>query len=152
MNSPNSYSTLGSVERSGTTRASALGRPSLGLPRLSDTPRLVPPGTCRRSTSTSPSRTSSSTLSLEFCFRPEFLSPRNSLSRRTSRCASLTLPVNSAVGLLFDRLLDLLQYIAAQYKKLKPRPGMGEMMQILRDGGFEVLPSLPPSCHLRPSR
>lgn len=26
----------------------------------------------------------------------------------------------------------------AQYKKLKPRPGMGEMMRILRDGGFEV--------------
>lgn len=26
----------------------------------------------------------------------------------------------------------------AQYKKLKPRPGMAEMMKILRDGGFTV--------------
>lgn len=31
-----------------------------------------------------------------------------------------------------------IEYIMAEYKKLKPRPGLGEMMQTLRDGGFEV--------------
>lgn len=29
-------------------------------------------------------------------------------------------------------------FIIAEYKKLQPRPGMGEMMKILREGGFEV--------------
>lgn len=31
-----------------------------------------------------------------------------------------------------------LEYIKAQYLKLRPREGLGEMMQTLRDGGFEV--------------
>ncbi|WWC59404.1 haloacid dehalogenase, type II [Kwoniella dejecticola CBS 10117] len=30
------------------------------------------------------------------------------------------------------------EYIREEYKKLKPRPGLAEMMQTLRDGGFEV--------------
>ncbi|WVW78615.1 haloacid dehalogenase, type II [Kwoniella bestiolae CBS 10118] len=30
------------------------------------------------------------------------------------------------------------EYIREEYKKLKPRPGLKEMMQTLRDGGFEV--------------
>lgn len=33
---------------------------------------------------------------------------------------------------------DDMEYITSQYLKLKPRPGLGEMMQTLRDGGFEV--------------
>ncbi|KAK8846879.1 haloacid dehalogenase, type II [Kwoniella newhampshirensis] len=30
------------------------------------------------------------------------------------------------------------EYIMSEFKKLKPRPGLAEMMQTLRDGGFEV--------------
>ncbi|KAI9637129.1 haloacid dehalogenase [Dioszegia hungarica] len=33
---------------------------------------------------------------------------------------------------------DDLEYIRSEYKALRPRPGLGEMMQTLRDGGFEV--------------
>jgi FMN phosphatase YigB (HAD superfamily) len=33
---------------------------------------------------------------------------------------------------------DDMEYITSQYLKLKPRPGLAEMMQTLRDGGFEV--------------
>jgi 2-haloacid dehalogenase len=33
---------------------------------------------------------------------------------------------------------DDMKYITSEYLKLKPRPGLGEMMQTLRDGGFEV--------------
>lgn len=31
-----------------------------------------------------------------------------------------------------------LEYIRDEYKKLKPRDGLGEMMNTLREGGFEV--------------
>lgn len=31
-----------------------------------------------------------------------------------------------------------IEYIMGEYKKLKPREGLGEMMQTLREGGFEV--------------
>ncbi|KAK6903882.1 haloacid dehalogenase, type II [Kwoniella mangroviensis CBS 8507] len=31
-----------------------------------------------------------------------------------------------------------IEYIREEYKKLKPRPGLKEMMQTLREGGFEV--------------
>jgi 2-haloacid dehalogenase len=30
------------------------------------------------------------------------------------------------------------KFVMDEYKKLKPRPGMGEMMRILREGGFDV--------------
>ncbi|GFZ52210.1 hypothetical protein JCM24511_09983 [Saitozyma sp. JCM 24511] len=33
---------------------------------------------------------------------------------------------------------DDIEYIMSEYKKLKARPGLAEMMQTLRDGGFEV--------------
>ncbi|WVR07885.1 haloacid dehalogenase, type II [Kwoniella sp. DSM 27419] len=65
-------------------------------------------------------------------YKPFFDILSNTLTRVLFQAG---IPADKLDGFFTD---EDVEYIRAEYKKLKPRPGLGEMMQTLRDGGFEV--------------
>jgi hypothetical protein len=95
--------------------------------------------TSHRSTNINPSSASSSTPLRAFSSRRASPTRSPSIRQRMSRCDPRRpcLPLRGR-RLTLDPCRTDRQYIMENYKKLKPRPGMAEMMQILRDGGFTV--------------